>query len=933
MKTLWTASGWAAAALLAFLAAFGASSSDALHRWDDLLVEKYSQWSQREVPSDIVVIGIDSRSLAELNSWPWPRRHHARVLDFLRDASARHAFVDIDFSSSSNAQDDALLAAAFARWNRQQVILPLFLQATSGSEARLSLTEPLPAFAKSATLASVNLVPDKDAIVRRAESSWSIRNGTAPAVFVALAGGSHTGEAMPIDFSISPGSFGYYSYVDILQGRVPLEELRGKTVLIGATALELGDMQPVPVHRSLPGVVIHALATQTAISGPVKPVSTVVSLTLLVAWTALLAWLMRHSRWSVNLAITTGATVAALGIGLAAFALRMRFDVMPLVVAASGNFIGVTIASLDAARLRSAILARLARRRQILFDSVLESSYDAILCVDQSGAIVSANIAAQSMLDSHVDQLRSRNISAFLPDIGAIGGPGELAAMNGRILERTIHLGDDRSIPVEISTTVAEHDEGRHFTLILRDLRERKKQEAALLHQATHDSLTGLLNRLALFEEVDRLAKNPDTRAMAVLSLNLSRFKAVNDTLGHAAGDAMLCYAAWRLSAVMEGHGALARMDGDGFAILARCDGNREHLLQLVHSLGESLRRPFDFEGIPIGVGLTVGIACFPKDGTDAVTLIKNAGIAVQRAKTFSEDFSFYDPDADQHSVRRLALLGELQAAIDSDSLELHYQPKVALRTGKVDNVEALLRWSHPVHGSVSPAEMIPLIEPTEMLRPLTDWTIRRALEQNCAWAKQGLHVGIAVNLSARLLQDFAFPDRLAALLAAHDVMPCMLELEITESAMLMDVGRALHVGRRIRELGVSLSIDDYGTGFSSLSYLRDLSVSALKLDRTFVDDLENSPGNRFIVESTLKLAHALNLVAVAEGVSTQWQTDYLRNLGYDFGQGYFFSRPLDAAACLQWIMARNGQKGDVRAHEIASGSESAMRSGSALTR
>jgi CHASE2 domain-containing sensor protein len=219
------------------------------------------------VPSDIVVIGIDSRSLAELNSWPWPRRHHARVLDFLRDASARHAFVDIDFSSSSNAQDDALLAAAFARWNRQQVILPLFLQATSGSEARLSLTEPLPAFAKSATLASVNLVPDKDAIVRRAESSWSIRNGTAPAVFVALAGGSHTGEAMPIDFSISPGSFGYYSYVDILQGRVPLEELRGKTVLIGATALELGDMQPVPVHRSLHGVVIHALATQTAISG------------------------------------------------------------------------------------------------------------------------------------------------------------------------------------------------------------------------------------------------------------------------------------------------------------------------------------------------------------------------------------------------------------------------------------------------------------------------------------------------------------------------------------------------------------------------------------------------------------------------------------------------------------------------------------------
>ena len=218
MKTLWTASGWAAAALLAFLAAFGASSSDALHRWDDLLVEKYSQWSQREVPSDIVVIGIDSHSLAELNSWPWPRRHHARVLDFLRDASARHAFVDIDFSSSSCAGRH-LAGCRVRPLESRQVILPLFLQATSGSEARLSLTQPLPAFAKSATLASVNLVPDKDSIVRRAESYWDstarrLRFLSHWPVAVIRGVDAHR-------FLISPASFAYYSYVDILQGRVP----------------------------------------------------------------------------------------------------------------------------------------------------------------------------------------------------------------------------------------------------------------------------------------------------------------------------------------------------------------------------------------------------------------------------------------------------------------------------------------------------------------------------------------------------------------------------------------------------------------------------------------------------------------------------------------------------------------------------------------
>jgi diguanylate cyclase (GGDEF)-like protein/PAS domain S-box-containing protein len=882
--------------------------SDVLSRWNDLLVEKYSQWSEREVPSNIVVVGIDSHSLAELNSWPWPRRNHARVLEFLRDASVGQVFVDIDFSSSSTGQDDSLLAASLARWNRQQLVLPLFLQPTSGTDPQLSVTRPLPQFAKSATLASVNLVLDKDAIVRRVDSSLAIRNEHVPAVFVALAGGARYPDAMPIDFSISPRSFGYYSYVDILQGQVPLEALRGKTVLIGATALELGDMQPVPVHRTLPGVVIHALATQTAISGPVKPVSAATSLALLLGWTALLAWLMRGSRWSMNLTLATGAIVAALGLGLAAYVLRLRLDVMPLICAAGSDFIGITVISLDAARVRSTILARIARRRQVMLDSVLDSSYDGILCVEQTGAIVSANAAAQSLLASTADFIRSQQISDLLSDIDAAGGPGGLAGMNGRILECTINAGDGQRIPVEISTTVAVQDEERHFTLILRDLRERKKQEALLRHQATHDSLTGLLNRPTLFEDVDRRAKDAATGTMAILSLNLSRFKEVNDTLGHAAGDAILGYVAWRLSAVMEGRGALARMDGDSFAILADYDGNRERLLQLVNELGESLRRPFDFEGIPIGVGLTVGIACFPKDGADAATLIKNAGIAVQRAKTFSERFAFYDADADQRSIRRLALLGELQSAIDSDLLELHYQPQVALRTGMAETVEALLRWTHPVHGAISPGEMIPLIEPTEMLRPLTDWTIRRALEQHGAWVKQGVHVRVAVNLSARLLQDVAFPERLAALLAAHDVMPDMLELEITESAMLMDVDRALLVGSQIRALGVALSIDDYGTGYSSLSYLRDLSVSTLKLDRTFVDDLENSPGNRFIVESTLKLAHALNLVVVAEGVSTQWQTDYLRDLGYDVGQGFFFARPMDAGTCLQWIKSRNGQ-------------------------
>jgi diguanylate cyclase (GGDEF)-like protein len=463
---------------------------------------------------------------------------------------------------------------------------------------------------------------------------------------------------------------------------------------------------------------------------------------------------------------------------------------------------------------------------------------------------------------------------------------------------------------VEVSTTAAPHEDGRHFTLIVRDLRERKQHEQRLRHQATHDSLTGLPNRVHLIEELQRRIATPTSERLAVLVLNLTRFKEVNDTLGHAAGDVVLSATAHRLDAVVAGNGLIARMDGDEFAAITGFTGEREDLAVLARDLVAALRKPIVFEGVPIGVGINIGIACHPQDGIDAATLIKHADIAMYDAKRNGEEVAFYDPEQDQHSLRRLALLGELRAAMESDRLELYYQPQVSLATGKVEGVEALLRWNHPVHGFISPGEIIPLIERTDMLRPLTDWTIGRALAQQQAWARQGIDVRMAVNLSARVLQDLKFPDRLAALLATHPAAQG-LELEITESATMLHVDRALAVGRRIRELGVQLSVDDYGTGHSSLSYLRDLSVTALKLDRTFVEDLENRLDNQVIVESTLALAHALRLTVVAEGVSTAWQVQYLRRLGYDCGQGFFFSPALPPANCLAWIRTRNAEAGD----------------------
>jgi EAL domain-containing protein (putative c-di-GMP-specific phosphodiesterase class I) len=269
-----------------------------------------------------------------------------------------------------------------------------------------------------------------------------------------------------------------------------------------------------------------------------------------------------------------------------------------------------------------------------------------------------------------------------------------------------------------------------------------------------------------------------------------------------------------------------------------------------------------------------------------------------------------YDEARDANSVRRLAMVASLRSAIGTPALHLNYQPKVNLRSGRVESVEALLRWQDPTMGAIGPAEFMPLAESTDLVRPLTEWTIVEALAQATRWRTAGLPLRIAVNLSARLLQDASFPQRLQVLLAACEELPGSLELEVTESAMMVDLPRALSIIRQIAELGVPIAIDDYGTGFSSLGYLRDLPVHALKLDKSFVTDVESRVDNRVIVASTVAMAHALSLEVVAEGVETQWTADYLARAGCDHAQGYLYSPALPAGECFEWVRRFNAAAG-----------------------
>jgi len=892
---------WPAAVLAIFAGTYYLHANGGLVRVEHAIADVRAAVLHRERASDIVIVGIDADSLAALNEWPWPRRHHARLLQMLKPAEPKTLFIDIDFSSRSTAEDDALLERALADWSATPVYLAAHFQARSGADSTLTVTRPLPQFAAHSELAYVTLEPGSDGLVRDMRSSWDIGGEELRSVFaheVPLPAGT----IVPIDFSLDAGSFQYVSFIDVVNGRADYAALRGKTIYVGPTAVELGDMVTVPVYRALPGVVVQAFATQTVRDGLLRPLPAGFYVVGLALWTLCGALLFGPRGWRSNAAFAAGGLAALAGVTVLLYeGGRIVLDVAPFALALVATFGAATMRSLDQQTWRAVAYALGIKRSDALLRSVVDASTDAIVCVDAQGTIRTANPAMSRILGCVHAALFDAELAQFVPGFKSDVDLG-LAALTGTPLERVAQTADGRRLPVEITLSRVATEEGL-FTAIIRDVSERQAQQRALEHQATHDPLTGLPNRTALARYLGTLLGRTDSRArVALLMLDLSRFKEVNDTLGHDVGDEVLREVARRFSAQLKSQAFISRIGGDEFAVVLPDVANHAAIDELARSLIQSLRTAIDTRGIAIEVGVNIGIAVAPDHGLDSRELLRHADVAMYAAKRHGAGFEYYDIVDDHHTVRRLGMLSELRAAIENGGIALHYQPQIDLKTGSARSVEALVRWQHPMYGNVSPAEFVTLAEATDVIHPLTYWAIRRALADLADWSRQGIELRVAINVSARVLQDVEFPRRLKQLLGATAIHPKHIELEITESAMLVDPERAKHIVRELHGLGVLISIDDYGTGFSSLGYLRDLRVHALKLDKSFVVDLETRAQNRVIVESTAQMAHALGLQVVAEGVETKWVEEYLRSIDYDLAQGYLFARPMPAEDFSNWI-------------------------------
>jgi diguanylate cyclase len=423
-------------------------------------------------------------------------------------------------------------------------------------------------------------------------------------------------------------------------------------------------------------------------------------------------------------------------------------------------------------------------------------------------------------------------------------------------------------------------------------------------HVARHDALTGLPNRVELQDRLQERLRRSDGDPVVLLTMDLDRFKEINDTFGHHHGDMLLEQIGPRLRSALSDADLIVRLGGDEFAVLL-ASNDSARASHVAEALLGALCAPFVVAGYRLDVGASIGVAISPDDGKDPATLLRSADVAMYVAKRDHSGFALHGPEQDQYTPERLSLIGELRLAIERDELVLHFQPQVELRSGRVLGAEALVRWRHAERGLVPPDAFIPLAEHAGLIKPLTRWVLDAALRQCRIWLDSGWHLTVSVNASVQDLRDTSFPDQVERLLTAHAVPACHLRVEITESAMMVDPAQTRGVLERVRALGVGVAVDDFGTGYSSLGYLKRLPTDELKLDRSYVQHIATDPHDLAIVRSTILLAHDLGLTVVAEGAEDEAALEQLNAVNCDVVQGYVMSRPLPADQFAAWLEAR----------------------------
>ena len=869
-------------------------------------------WIPRAASGSVVLVAIDSPSIEKIGVWPWPRRLHAELLDKLVSAGASDIVFDVDFSSPSNPVFDQAFVDALQR-AEGSVVLPAFKQSLSnGNNGKtIYVNRPLPEFGKHAWLATANVAIEPDGKVRHYSYGETLDGSFLPSVG-ALLGGNFNRKEQPlqIDFSIDADSLPTVSYEDVLRGDfATLKKLTHKKIIIGATAVELGDRFNIPNGHVVPGAILQALATELILQNrALHGSSSVVTLCGLGVVVLFMVVLWRRVSVSSRAAVLVGLAIT---IELAAIFLQAK---LPIVVdtsfwhaAIAAYLVALAIDEIDFRGLMMSI----AERR---FQRIAMSLGDGLVCTDQAGLITIWNPGAEAifgykpaeMIGQSLDQIcASRDgirFSSLEMPLGALRAPG------GKVMELEGRKKNGETFPLEACFSEWQGIDGFQYGAVMRDISVRKREAERIRYLAEHDTLTGLANRNKMHERLDvTLAEaKAGKHEVALLMIDLDKFKQTNDTLGHACGDQLLCGVAARLKDLVEGAGLVARLGGDEFAVVIGGTDATERAEKLSKRISHAFSQtPFAVGARELRVNVSIGIAIYPKDCDTVDALLSNADLALYHAKAAGRGgYVFFEYDIRERLESRLLLEADLGRAVEKGEFELYYQPQVNLKDGKLVGAEALIRWRHP-NGLVLPNDFMPTVNASMISDGVALWVMETACRQGCVWQRKGHDIRLSVNLSPAQFQLGDLAATVASVLRNTGFSPSLLELEVTESILLEDDERALEIFRLIRDQGVRIAFDDFGTGYAGLTYLKKFPLDRLKIDKSFVSKLETNSDDMAIVGATISLGKLLGLSVIAEGIENRVTADLLQSRGCEEGQGYYFGRPMPASEFEQKFLSR----------------------------
>ncbi|MBX3616766.1 EAL domain-containing protein [Nitrosomonas sp.] len=907
---------------------------DTLERIDAVFYDRLSAVRHDAPDNHIVIVAIDENSLRILGRWPWSRSVHAELINRLQSVGSRVIALDLLFAEpqESDFYADELLASAMA--HHGPVILPV-APAESGFE-HVFLVEPLSIFRKHAILGHADIELDSDGVARRIFLKAGIDQSSWPALGLAIADYAKTRSAtdshqslsdygitaagrwvrtqeMLIPYAGPPGSFQQLSYIQVLSDDQVLAGLKDKIVLIGMTATGLGTRFATPVspinRQPMSGIEWHANVVNMLLHDrAITPFPNLVASIISAAWVLMI--LLVAGVYLRDISVLSLLAMLMLGLLLVWLSLSHLCIWFPPAAAMLGT---ISIYPLLNWKRINEFMHSLFETK-VQSSAALESVGDGVITTDAHDHIIYMNKGAEKILRMPLNVVQgvlltklmrlSRMHDSALVESDDFELP--LPAPDASSMQCYIKTSDNDKRAVRITRHALrdEHDTLIGYVVALADITDTVELTKQIAYQASYDSLTKLPNRVLLVARFEELAAAPVNHMITVFFVALDGFKKVNDALGHRAGDELLKMVSRRLVDTAGSDAIVARWGGDEFVLLFNSLNKKENAFQMAQRILEAIRQKFHLLDQDIFVTVSIGISFFPDNGVNCEEVLERASTAIHRVKNEGgNNFGSYSTESSVAWTRdRLVLEKELRTALNGDELLVLYQPIVDVYQRRIVRLEALVRWPHPSRGELSPSEFVPLAESVGLMGQLGEKVLRTACldVQQLLLAGRAIHV--SVNVHPHQLLHGNFVHTLSQVLIETKFPPASLILEVTESAVVCDLGRASEILTRIRALGVLIALDDFGTGYSSLTLLRELPIDILKIDKSFIRALDQNLNDLTIVQAIIGLGGNLGLAIVAEGVESERQVRILLDNHCYLQQGYYFSRPVPFDAMMQLL-------------------------------